>query len=206
MNKVKVNGVEIMANDLEVLQFIEDIIGQVSEHNYPAFEIDFFWLKKVVFFDSYKEVDAYQLKTGEEVISRRDWDGSNGCYEPRHKAIYLFKSDEVIQGGEINIATTLLHELSHYIMDSYDLLSRTRYARDPIYRFLEEIRVNNMSLYLAKAIFGGSYLRDFEYYTQGYRRFMSEHIRQAKVLGYESIYLKLGRGVANLMQMGDLDL
>ena len=202
----KVNGVEIVASLTEVLEYLENIITQVSNHKYQVFEIDFSWLEKIVFFDSFEEVRNYRLESGKWIASEGDWDRSNGCYEPMDRAIYLFNSSEVKRGGRVNIATTLLHELSHYIMDTYDLLSRTRYSMDPIYRYFEEIRVNNMSFYLAKAIFGREVLVDFEFYVRGYRQFMYRLISSAKQQGHEKLYLRNGRGVAGLMQMGELDL
>lgn len=206
MRVKKVNGVEIATNLTEVLEYLGDIIAQVSNHKYQAFEIDFSWLEKIVFFDSFEEIRNYRLESGKWIASEADWDRSNGCYEPRDRAIYLFNSSEVKAGGRIHIATTLLHELSHYIMDTYDLLSRTRYSGDPIYRCFEEIRVNNMSLYLAKAIFGGEVLTHFESYVREYRQFMYRLISSAKQQGHEKLYLRNGRGVASLMQMGELDL
>lgn len=152
-----------------ILNMLEDAYNGMD--NKP-FYFSFKQLRKVIVFLSYGELQDYLVSKGFYVPSQETLKNVNGYYNAEQKEIHLLKYNQK-RPNPIEFDMVLIHELSHYIMDINDVCSLRRYNFDVIYGAYEEIRVNNMSSFLAKKIMDKSkfpfietYRRD---YNNGYR-------------------------------------
>lgn len=196
--------VEVIAKNPINKNLMESTLEAVSKIKFKAFELDFFRLDRVVYLEDFEDALEYDKTYGTETANEDSFKTANACYEPKDRAIYLYGTGDLKYSGPTMKIMVLLHELSHYIMDYHDIFSRYRYATDPIYRLLEEVRVNNMSYYIAKHFLTDYRLDIAKNYVRGYREMMHWQITAAQTFTKAGeLYLQNGRGICSLMDLAD---
>lgn len=161
--------VKAVCSDRKIRKELERTLSLLEGCKFRALEVDFFKLDEVLVFLNFNEVEQYQKTHKIKIIDKGGYNFCEGAYEPNRRTIYLFPR---YKRDVERIVFVLLHEVSHYIMDVHDIFSRHRYATVPAYRFLEEIRVNNLSYYLGKHILTGNAIYRIGIHTQNYENRM----------------------------------
>lgn len=195
-------NVEIIASRPDHHQMVRDLLEKLTTAEIKAFDVDLFKLNRIVFFDNPGEIDTYEWETCQVVGSPRVFYEAHGMFKPRLRTIYLFNNNQMRSGGVVKQTMVLLHELSHYLMDSHDVSSIARYATDPIYRILEEMRVDRMSFYLAKQIMPETFCEQAKIFVQEHANMLQGELEKvrSKSTNVEK-YNSNGIGICKLMDL-----
>lgn len=191
--------VKVVGMNGELVNLVREVVDILPRLHYKAFELDFKNLAQIRVFESFKEYSATLKEEGEE-IDEKVYHGVLGKYDPVKKEVHILGYNAP---DELTFIMGLLHELSHFIMDDHDLFSVKRYKTDLIYRFYEEIRVNNLSYYLAKHLLGDGHLIAAKKFRDAFdkeNREVLELIKTEMPIAWD-VYVSNGRGVATLYDL-----
>jgi len=126
---------------------VREVCEKASQLKIKGFDMSLEKLEKILIFKSYEEIKA--ISNEYIVLPKETYKDALGSYVTQSRVIYLYL-ENLSKHPEVQIKLTLLHEIGHFLMESNGYYDDVQYTASPIYRNLEEMKVESFSLFLAK--------------------------------------------------------